>query len=82
MPVGRQGNLIVTSTKSVPDSELRARFIEQMKKAHKPYGLYFEDIAGGFTLTMRNMPQAFQVHAADGVEGLSLMDGRTNWCAA
>ncbi len=61
MPVGRQGNLIVTSTKSVPDSELRARFIEQIKKAHKPYGLYFEDIAGGFTLTMRNMPQAFQI---------------------
>ena len=61
MPVGRQGNLIVTSTKSVPDSELRARFIEQIKKAHKPYGLYFEDIAGGFTLTLRNMPQAFQI---------------------
>jgi TldD protein len=61
MPVGRQGNLIVTSTESVPDSELRARFIEQIKKAHKPYGLYFEDIAGGFTLTMRNMPQAFQI---------------------
>ncbi|HKT50095.1 MAG TPA: metallopeptidase TldD-related protein [Candidatus Angelobacter sp.] len=61
MPVGRQGNLIVTSSKSVPDSELRARFIEQIKKAHKPYGLYFEDIAGGFTLTMRNMPQAFQI---------------------
>ena len=61
MPVGRQGNLIVTSSKSVPDSELRARFIDQIKKAHKPYGLYFEDIAGGFTLTMRNMPQAFQI---------------------
>jgi TldD protein len=61
MPVGRQGNLIVTSNKSVPDSELRAKLIEQIKKAGKPYGLYFEDIAGGFTLTLRNMPQAFQI---------------------
>src|SRR5689334_4134376 len=61
MPVGRQGNLIVRSSKSVPDSQLRAKFIEQIRKSGKPYGLYFEDIAGGFTLTMRNMPQAFQI---------------------
>lgn len=61
MPVGRQGNLIVTSNKSVPDSELRSKFIEEIKKEGKPYGLYFEDIAGGFTLTLRNMPQAFQI---------------------
>jgi TldD protein len=61
MPVGRQGNLIVTSSKMIPDSELRARFIEEIKKQGKPYGLYFEDIQGGFTLTSRDLPQAFQV---------------------
>jgi predicted Zn-dependent protease len=61
MPVGRQGNLIVRSTKTVPDSELRQALIDEVKKQGKPFGLYFEDIAGGFTLTMRNMPQAFQV---------------------
>jgi TldD protein len=61
MPTGRQGNLIVTSTNTVKDSELRARFIDQIKKAGKPYGLYFEDIQGGFTLTTRALPQAFQV---------------------
>jgi predicted Zn-dependent protease len=61
MPVGRQGNLIVRSNKSVPDSELRQKLIDEIKKQGKPFGLYFEDIAGGFTLTMRNMPQAFQV---------------------
>lgn len=61
MPVGRQGNLIVRSSKSVPDSEMRARLIEEIKARNKPYGLYFEDIAGGFTLTLRNMPQAFQI---------------------
>ena len=61
MPVGRQGNLIVTSTNTVPDAQLRTRFVEEIKKQGKPYGLYFEDIQGGFTLTTRDLPQAFQV---------------------
>jgi len=61
MPNGRQGNLIVTSTKSVPDAELRKQLIEEAKKQGKPYGLYFEDISSGFALTTRNSPQAFQV---------------------
>jgi TldD protein len=41
MPVGRQGNLIVTSSKAIPDLELRGRFIDEIKKQGKPYGLYF-----------------------------------------
>jgi TldD protein len=61
MPTGRQGNLIVQSTKTVKDSEMRAQLIEEVKKAGKPYGLYFEDVQGGFTLTTRELPQAFQV---------------------
>jgi len=61
MPVGRQGNLIVTSSKTIPDIQLRSRFIEEIKKQGKPYGLFFEDIQGGFTLTSRDLPQAFQV---------------------
>ena len=61
MPVGRQGNLIVTSTKTVTETELRQQFIAEIKKQGKPYGLYFEDIQGGFTLTGRASPQAFQV---------------------
>lgn len=61
MPTGRQGNLIVTSTKTVSDSELRQKFIEEIRKQGKPYGLYFEDIEGGFTLTERAQPQAFEI---------------------
>jgi TldD protein len=61
MPTGRQGNLIVTSTKSVPDSDLRKQLIEEAKQQGKPYGLYFEDISSGFAVTTRNSPQAFQV---------------------
>jgi predicted Zn-dependent protease len=61
MPTGRQGNLVVESSKTVKDSELRGKLIEEIKKAGKPYGLYFEDVQGGFTLTTRELPQAFQV---------------------
>ncbi|MGA8729509.1 MAG: metallopeptidase TldD-related protein [Terracidiphilus sp.] len=61
MPTGRQGNLIVTSTKTVPDAELRKQLIEEARKANKPYGLYFEDISSGFAVTTRSSPQAFQV---------------------
>jgi TldD protein len=61
MVTGRQGNLIVTSSRTIKDSELRQALIDEIKKQGKPYGLYFEDIQGGFTLTQRAMPQAFQV---------------------
>ena len=61
MPTGRQGNLIVTSTKSVPETELRKELIDEAKKQGKPYGLYFEDISSGFAVTTRSSPQAFQV---------------------
>jgi len=61
VPTGRQGNLIVTSTKSVPESELRMQLIDEAKKQGKPYGLYFEDISSGDSETTRRSPQAFQV---------------------
>jgi predicted Zn-dependent protease len=61
VPNGRQGNLIVTSTHSVPEPELRKMLIEEAKKQGKPYGLYFEDISSGFAVTTRNSPQAFSV---------------------
>ncbi|MGA7340842.1 MAG: metallopeptidase TldD-related protein [Terracidiphilus sp.] len=61
VPTGRQGNLIVTSTKAVPEAELRKELIEEAKTQGKAYGLYFEDISSGFAVTTRNSPQAFQV---------------------
>jgi predicted Zn-dependent protease len=61
MPTGRQGNLIVTSTKTEPESDLRKQLIEEAKKQGKAYGLYFEDISSGFAVTTRSSPQAFQV---------------------
>jgi TldD protein len=61
MPTGRQGNLIVTSSKTVPETELRKELIEEARKQGKPYGLDFEDISSGFAVTVRSSPQAFQV---------------------
>jgi TldD protein len=60
-PVSRQGNLIVESSKKVSNAELRRMFIEEIKRQGKPFGLMFDDIAGGFTFTGRAQPQAFQV---------------------
>jgi TldD protein len=60
-PVSRQGNLIVQSNKAVSNAELRKMFIEEIKKQGKPFGLLIDDIAGGFTFTGREQPQAFQV---------------------
>lgn len=59
--VGRQGNLIVQATNTVPEAKLRAMLIEEATKQGKPFGLLFKDISGGFTVTGRANPQAFQV---------------------
>jgi TldD protein len=61
MPTGRQGNLIVSSSKTVSDKELRQMLVDEAKRQGKPYGLYFEDISSGFAVTTRRSPQAFQV---------------------
>ncbi len=59
--VARQSNLIVNSSRTMPDDKLRAALIEEVKKQGKPYGLYFEQVTGGFTTTGRQGLQAFTV---------------------
>ena len=59
--VSRQSNLVVTSTRSVSDTKLREMLLDEVKRQKKPYGLYFEDITGGFTTTQRSGLQAFKV---------------------
>ncbi|MCB9746618.1 MAG: TldD/PmbA family protein [Alphaproteobacteria bacterium] len=59
--VARQGNLIVEASEAVPYVELRAALLEQIEAQGKPYGLIVDDITGGFTLTGRVMPNAFNV---------------------
>ena len=60
-PVSRQGNLIVESSLTVSNAELRKKLVEEIKRQGKPFGLLIDDIAGGFTFTGRGQPQAFQV---------------------
>ena len=57
----RQSNLVVESSRQVSRSELKKLLIEQIKAANKPYGLFFDDIEGGFTFTQRVLPNAFNV---------------------
>ena len=64
IPTGRQGNLIVTSTKTVPEAELRKQLIEEAKKQGKPYGLYFEDISSGFAVTHAQFAAGLSGHSA------------------
>lgn len=60
-PVCRQSNLIVESTKKLDEAKLRRMLIEECTKQNKPFGLVFQEIAGGFTQTGRTMPNAFNV---------------------
>ena len=59
--VARQSNLVVESSKQVSRAELKKLLIEQIRAANKPYGLFFDDIEGGFTFTQRIIPNAFNV---------------------
>jgi TldD protein len=60
-PVSRQSNLIVATKQKVTRAELKKMLIERIKKDDKPFGLLFDDIMGGFTLTGRTVPNAFNV---------------------
>jgi TldD protein len=60
-PIARMGNTIVRSSKGVPFAELRKMLVQMVRQQGKPYGLLIDDISGGFTITGRAQPQAFQV---------------------
>ena len=60
-PVSRQSNLIVEVADPLTSDELKARFIEAIKAADKPFGLRIEEIQGGFTFTGRFIPNSFNV---------------------
>ena len=61
-PVSRQGNLVVEAARSVPSKDLEQMLIDEIKKQHRPYGMIFSDISGGFTNTSAFQPQAFKVN--------------------
>lgn len=62
-PCARQGNLMVVadSNKTITYDQLRAKLIEEIKKQGKSYGLIFDEIAGGSTMTQVGEPQLFRL---------------------
>lgn len=59
--VSRQSNLVVEVENPVSANELKEMLIKRVQEQGKEYGLYFEDIQGGFALTGRTMPNSFNV---------------------
>ncbi len=60
-PVARQSNLVIENSKPVSREQLKKLLLAQIKEQGKPFGLLFDDIQGGFTLTGRTTPNAFNV---------------------
>ena len=60
-PVARQSNLVIVNSKPMTREQLKKLLLEQIKEQGKPFGLFFDDIEGGFTLTGRTIPNAFNV---------------------
>lgn len=73
-PVARMGNTIVETSKPVPAAQLRKQLIEEARRQGLPYGIIVEEIDGGFTLTGRVEPNAFNVRAS--VTRRVYVDGR------
>jgi predicted Zn-dependent protease len=61
VPVSRQSNLIVEASRTVPSAQLVTMLKDEARRQGKPFGLLFDNIEGGFTVTGRNNPNAFNV---------------------
>ena len=61
LPVSRQSNLQVESSKTISHDQLMNQLREEAKRQGKPFGLLFDNIEGGFTTTGRGSPNAFNV---------------------
>jgi TldD protein len=60
-PVSRQSNLIVETSETKTNKELRNELIRLVKEQNKSYGYLFDEVAGGFSMTKRFLPNAFNV---------------------
>jgi TldD protein len=61
VPVSRQSNLAVESSRSVSGEKLLEMLRDEARKQGKPFGLLFDNIEGGFTNTGRGSANAFNV---------------------
>jgi predicted Zn-dependent protease len=61
VPVSRQSNLVVQASRTVTSAALLTMLKDEARRQGKPFGLLFDNIEGGFTVTGRNNPNAFNV---------------------
>ena len=61
-PVARQSNLFVEVSETKTREELKAELLAKVAREGKPFGLFFDRIQGGYTITGRSLPQAFTVN--------------------
>jgi predicted Zn-dependent protease len=61
LPVSRQSNLVVESSRTMSNDELMNQLRQEARKQGKPFGLLFDNIEGGFTTTGRGSANAFNV---------------------
>ncbi len=63
-PQARMGNTLVTASQTRSEAELRAALLAEVRAQDLPYGIIVDEIDGGFTMTGRVMPNAFNVRAS------------------
>ncbi len=63
-PVARMANTIVSTTDPKPEAELRRLLVAEVRRQGLPYGVIVDELAGGFTMTGRVQPNAFNVRAS------------------
>ncbi len=59
--VTRQGVLVIEAHETHTEEQLREQLLEQVRRAGLEYGLWLDEIHGGFTFTGRTIPNAFNV---------------------
>lgn len=62
-PVARMANTIVTTTDPKSEAQLRRMMAAELRRQDREWGLIVDEIGGGFTMTGRVTPNAFNVRA-------------------
>ncbi|MFT5679597.1 MAG: TldD protein [Myxococcota bacterium] len=62
-PVSRMANTIVTTTEPKSEAQLRRMMANELRRQGREWGLIVDEIGGGFTMTGRVTPNAFNVRA-------------------
>ena len=63
-PGARMGNTIITASKTEDRESLRRKLRDYAREQGLEFGILVTDITGGFTMTGRVMPNAFNVRAS------------------